>query len=112
MTLKEFLNSPLLPRMEKHPDIWSSESYWSLPHDLGLYSCGFNHTTFDKQSKVIIQHLEKMTPEKYKLLEQFENYEVKRVKIFSSDGDTQYEVSVHIQIDVSDEQLRQMGLLR
>ena len=111
MKLREFLKSPLLPRVEKSPDVWSTESYWGLPHDLGLYSCGFNRTTWDEQSKVIIQHLEKMTPEKYKLLEQFEDYEVKRVKIFSSDGETPYEVSVHIQIDVSNEKLKEMGLL-
>ena len=107
MKLGEFLRSPLLPRVEKSPDIWSTESYWSLPHDLGLYSCGFNRTAWEEQSKIIIQHLEEMTPEKYKLLKQFEDYEVKRVKIFY----TPYEVSVHIQIDVPNEKLKEMGLL-
>lgn len=106
MTLKEFLNSPLLPRREETPDLWSRERYWALPEILCVYSFGFNHTTYDKQSKLILHDLRDMNPTKYHLLEQVENYEVKGVTAFPS-GERN-DLVVHIMIDISNEDIKRL----
>lgn len=107
----EFLNSGLLPRVEATPDIFSHERYWGLTNRLHLYSHGFNCTTYDKQSKPIIQNLQDMTPEKWDLLKKFEDYEVKQVVVGASNGST-CAIATYIQIEISDEELRKMGLLK
>lgn len=112
MKVMEFLNSGLLPRQEKTPDVFSRESYWALPDNVSLYSHGFNHTTYEKQSKPIIQNLQDMTPEKFDLLQKFKDYEVAQVVTFTYTGDHNYCVAVHIQIDISNEELKKMGLLK
>ena len=108
MTLKEFLNSPLLPRREEVSDMWTHESFWGLPDNLCVYSYGFNRTTRDKQSKYIIGDMRNMDQEKYHLLQQIEDYQVKGVTAFPtgvSNG-----VAVHIMIDISNEQLKELGV--
>lgn len=103
MTLEEFLSSPLMPRREARPDIWSSENYWALPKAVHVYSHGFNNTTYDKQSKPIIQHLEDMNPEKYDLYAKIKEYEVARVVVSGEDA-------VWIHIKISDEEFRKLGV--
>ena len=112
MKVSEFLNSPLMPRREARPDMWSHENYWKLPDAVCLYSYGFNCTTYDKQSKPIIDHLEDMTPEKHQLYEKFKDYEVKQVQVFAYTGKTNYDVAIHILIEISDDELRKMGVLK
>ena len=111
MTLDEFLNSPLMPRREKRVDSFSHENCWVLPEAVCLYSYGFNCTSYDKQGKPIIQHLENMTPEVSELYDKFKDYEVKQVQVFAYTGKTNYDVAIHILIDVSDEKLIKMGIL-
>ena len=111
MTVKDFLNSELMPRREKRVDMFSHESCWVLPETVSLYSYGFNCTSYDKQSKPIIQHLENMTPEVRELYDKFKDYEVKQVQVFAYTGKTDYDVAIHILIDISDEKLRKMGIL-
>ena len=109
----EFLNSNLLPRTESTPDVFSKEKYWGLTTSLNLYSHGFNCTTYDKQSKPIIQDLQDMTPEKYDLLTKFKDYEVKQVVVGAYSGkENRYCIATYIQIEISDEKLREMGLLK
>ena len=103
MTLEEFLSSPLMPRRETRPDMWSNENYWALPRAVHVYSHGFNNTTYDKQSKPIIQHLEDMNPEKYDLYSKLKDYEVARVVVSGEDA-------VWIHINISDEELRKLGV--
>ena len=113
MKVMEFLNSGLLPRTERTPDIFSHERYWGLTNSLHLYSHGFNCTTYDKQSKPIIQNLQDMNPQKWDLLNKFADYEVKQVVVGAySDSDDKYAVGVYIQIEISDDELRKMGLLK
>ena len=108
MTLKEFLLSPLLPRCETRPDIWSTENYWALPKAVHIYSSGFNNTTYDKQSKPIIQHIEDMTPEKYDLYSKIENYDVVRVIPCAYEDN----VCIFIHIDISNEELKKLGVCK
>lgn len=103
MKLGDFLSSPLMPRHEARPDIWSSENYWALPKAVHIYSHGFNNTTYDKQSKPIIQHLEDMNPEKYALYSKLRDYEVAQVVGGGEDA-------VWIQIAISDEELKKLGV--
>ena len=109
MTLGEFLNSPLMPRREARPDMWSTENYWALPEAVHVYSHGFNNTTYDKQSKPIIQHLEDMNPEKWDLYAKIKNYEVVRV-IPGVIETGKNDVCVWIHIDISDEELKKLGV--
>ena len=103
MKLGDFLSSPLMPRHEARPDIWSSENYWALPKAVHVYSHGFNNTTYDKQSKPIIQHLEDINPEKYDLYSKIKDYEVAQVVSGKEDV-------VWIQIKISDEELKKLGV--
>ena len=103
MKLEEFLSSPLMPRHEASPDIWSHESYWALPKSVHIYSHGFNNTTYDKQSKPIIQNLQDMTPEKYDLYSKIKDYEV--AQVVSREEDV-----VWIQIAISNEDLKKLGV--
>lgn len=113
MKVMEFLNSGLLPRTESSPDIFSHERYWGLTTSLHLYSYGFNCTTYDKQSKPIIQNIQDMNPEKWDLLNKFKDYEVKQVAVGAYTGtDDKYAIATYIQIEISDEELRKMGLLK
>ena len=105
MKLDEFLQSPLMPRRETRPDIWSSENYWSLPESVHVYSHGFNNTAYEKQSKPIIQHLEDMNPEKYDLYSRIKDYEV--AQVVTCDDDI-----IYIQIDISNEELKKLGVIR
>ena len=110
MTVKDFLNSELMPRREKRVDFFSQENCWVLPETVSLYSYGFNCTTHDKQSKPIIQHLEDMNAETFDLYEKFKDYEVKQVQVMAYTGKTNYDVAIHILIDISDEELKKMGV--
>lgn len=109
MKVMEFLNSNLLPRTEKSPDMFSHERYWGLTDSISLYSHGFNCTTYDKQSKPIIQNIQDMTPEKWDLLTKLKDYEVAGVNVF---GTTDAHVHTHIQIKISDEELKKLGVLK
>jgi len=97
MKLFEYLDSPLLPRQEKMPDVFSRQPYWALPDKLCVYTYGFNHTTGDKQSKPLIDDLQDMTPEKFDLLQKYKECEVKGVQIFSADD---YKTIVHVLVEV------------
>lgn len=110
MTLGEFLNSPLMPREEARPDMWSNENYWKLPDAVHVYSHGFNNTTYDKQSKPIIQHLEDMTPEKWDLYSKIRDHEVARIVAGAASTMANAHSVVWIQIDISNEELKKLGV--
>ena len=95
MTLKEYLNSNLLPRVERTPDIWSHESYWGLPDSLSLYSAGFNRAEYKDQCHPLIMELQDMNPEKYRELSKYEDCEVVRVNCVSA---SDCKLAIHIQI--------------
>lgn len=96
MKLNQFLNSELLPRCEKMPDVWSHDPYWALPDRLCIYSAGFNNAPYDKQSHLLVQDVQELTTEKYKELEKYLDCEVVRVKALP-DGN---KVIVHIHVEV------------
>ena len=95
MNLSEYLSSGLLPRTEKRADVFTKESYWGMV-DTSVYTYGFNNATYADQSKPIIQHIQEMNEEKFNLLLKYKDYEVKQVKVFSSDD--KEDIHIHILI--------------
>ena len=80
MKLGEYLNSGLLPRIRRSPDVFSKESYLGLPHFLSVYGDdGFK----------IADHLNDMDVVKYETIEKYFDCDVVQVQL-SVDSDTAF----------------------